>query len=85
MDYTVHGVEKSQTRLSDFHFHEGQVQVYPAKASHSELETAVMLINSTILLLYTHGCVYIHTRGWLFCIFLFIFNLRYFLSNVILS
>ena len=47
----VHGVEKSQTQLSDFHFREGQVRVYPAKASHSELGTVVMLINSTIFLL----------------------------------
>ena len=23
MDYTVHGITKSQTRLSDFHFHFG--------------------------------------------------------------
>ena len=51
MDYTAHGVEKSQARLSDCHFREGQVRIYPAKASHSELGTVVMLINSTIFLL----------------------------------
>ena len=28
MDCTVHGVAKSWTRLNDFHFHQGQIQVF---------------------------------------------------------
>ena len=64
----VHGVEKSQARLSDCHFREGQVRIYPAKASHSELGTVVMLINSTIFLL---SVLSPHT--WMGILYLFLY------------
>ena len=33
MDYTVHGVAKSQTRLSDFHFHSCTTYCLPSEPS----------------------------------------------------
>ena len=45
--WTIQSMGPKRVRqLSNFHFHEGQVRVYPAKAFHSELGTVVMLINS---------------------------------------
>ena len=51
MDYIVHGVSKSQTRLSDFHFH---FTFHPEKAIEKVMETIKSNHLDTKDVLYMH-------------------------------